>query len=226
MECINLNDGFNVIHGICMSFIIKLTHFKEVWLFNAFDGCQHAILQKGVKFNQISKIIILDLNIETIAGLLGILSSFNSGGRKKPLHIYGPVGLLEYIDLGKKYSHTNFCYSIHIYILTSGVMIDHWNYKIYVMMRYHYFELLIFTHVKPGKFEIIKAKNFNIVSGPLYGKLKQGLHFILPDGFILDGTYFINNNYIGVKNNLFNNMYHTRRYVENSINSNMLIYRL
>nr|YP_009300422.1 hypothetical protein BI106_gp186 [Campylaephora sungminbooi]AKU47341.1 hypothetical protein [Campylaephora sungminbooi]ALN11788.1 hypothetical protein 263 [Campylaephora sungminbooi] len=226
MECINLNDGFNAIHDICMSFILKLTHLREVWLFNSFDGCQHTILRKGVKFNQISKIIIIDLNINTISGLLGILSSFSLSGRKKPLHIYGPSGLAEYIDLCKKYSHTNFCYSIYLYILASGVTIDHWNYKMYVMIRYHYFELLIFTHIRPGKFELNKAEKFNIMSGPLYGKLKQGLHFILPDGFILDGTYFINNNYVGLKNSLFNNIYHTRRYVENNINSNMLIYRL
>ena len=226
MECINLNDSFYAIHDSCMSFIIKFTHSREIWLFNAFDGCQHAIFRKGVKYSQISKIVIVDLSARNISGLLGLLSSLSLSGRRKPLHIYGPSGLGEYIDLSKKYSHTNFCYSVYLYIVKSGVIIDHWNCKIYAMIKYHYFELLMFTHIRPGKFEITKAKDFNIISGPLYGKLKQSLYFILPDGCILAGTYFINNNYIGIKNSLLNNVYHTRRYVESSIYTNMLIYRL
>lgn len=223
MQFISLNNGFHTIHHMKMSFIVKLTHLKEIWLFNSFDGCQHLILKYGIKINQISKIIILDLNINNISGLLGILSSLNLSNREKPLHIYGPLGLEEYIDLGKKYSHTNFCYSIFFYVLTSGLIIDHCNYQIYIMIKYHYFELSVFTRIKPGKFELIKAEKFNIISGPLYGKLKKNLHFMLPDGCILDGIFFISNNYIGIKSNLFKDTYHTRQYLENSYDSNILV---
>lgn len=226
MECINLNNSVNVIHNISMSFILKLTYLQEIWLFNTFDGCQHIILQQGIKINQISKIIIIDLNIDKIAGLLGILSSLSLINRSKPLHIYGPVGLIEYLDLSKKYSHTNFCYSIYLHILIPGLIVDHFNYQVYIMMKYNSFDLLVYGRSQPGKFNIVKAKKFNILSGPLYGKLKQNLYFLLPDGFILDGSNFINDNHIGAKYNIFKNIYHTRQFFENTIKSNILIYSL
>lgn len=224
MECINLNNGLNIVNDINMSFIMQLTHLKELWLFNSFDGCQQIILKQGLKISQISKIIITDLNTEIISGLVGILSSLSLSNRNKPLHIYAPYGLREYIDLSKKYSHTNFCYRIYLHVLRPGIIIDHLSCKVYIMMKSYYFELLIFTNVKPGKFEIIKAKHFKVIPGPLYGNLKNASHFILPDGFMLDGTNFISNYYVGIKNNVFSNFYHHRRYVESIINSNILIY--
>lgn len=226
MEYINLNNSFKAIYTSSMSFILKLNYLQEAWLFNVFDGCQHLILKHGIKANQISKIIILDLNIDNISGLLGILSSLSLSNRDKPLHIYGPLGLVEYLDLGKKYSHTNFCYAIDLHILTPGLIINHCNYRVYVTRKYHSFDFLIYGCLQPGKFDIIRAKKFNIASGPLYGKLKQNLSFLLPDGFIVDGSYFINDNYIGIKKSLCKNVYHTRKYIENAVDSNILIYTL
>nr|YP_009297048.1 hypothetical protein Ceram_115 [Ceramium japonicum]AOM66391.1 hypothetical protein Ceram_115 [Ceramium japonicum] len=226
MECINLNNGLNIVHNMSMGFVVQFTHLKEVWLFNSFDGCQHIILKKGIKINQISKIIIRDLKTNTIAGLLGILSSLSLSHRKESVHIYGPLGLEQYIDLGKKYSHTNFCYNIYLYVLTPGIIIDHWSCKVYIMMKCYSFTILLFTHVKPGKFEISKAQDFRIISGPLYGKLKKGLDFIAPDGFILDGNNFICNNYVGIKNSIFFNIYNYRQSVENMPTANILIYSL
>nr|QCI05155.1 ribonuclease Z [Centroceras clavulatum] len=224
MEYISLNYGFSIINCIKKSFILKLNQFKEIWLFNAYDGCQQFILQHDIKINQINKIIITDLKIDTIAGLLGIFSSLNLSNRNKPLHIYGPSGLAEYIDLGKKYSHTNFCYNIYMHVLTTGLIIDHSHYKIYVMIRSSFYELSILSHEKFGKFELNKATNFYLISGPLYGKLKQNFSFILPDGSIINGNDFTNSNYIGLKKNLFINKYHIRQSVESSKNSNKVIY--
>nr|QCI08178.1 ribonuclease Z [Pterothamnion crispum] len=226
MKFIGLNHRFNFIGHSKTSFIIKLTHCKDIWLFNCCDGCQQSIVKQGIKINQISKIIITELNIEIISGLLGLLSSLNLSSRNKPLHIYAPLGLSEYIDLGKKYCHTNFCYSIYVHILRRGLIIDHMNYRIYTMLKYHYFEFIIVAREKYGKFSLNKANNFNIITGPLYGKLKHGFSFILPDGVVLNGYDFTDINDIGIKFVLIINLYHFRPSIENSLYVNLMQYKL
>nr|QCI04415.1 ribonuclease Z [Antithamnion hubbsii] len=208
------------------SFIIKLIHLKDIWLFNCCDGCQHIIIQEKIKVNQISKIIIADLHIDNLSGLLGLLSSLNLSGRNKPLHIYGPLGLEEYLDLGKKYSHTNFCYNIYIHTIQKGLFIDHIDYRIYALLQDDYFEFIIISHEKYGKFSLGKAKKFRVISGPLYGQLKKSVNFILPDGFILNGVNFTNCKYLGTKLVLCIYRYHNRQFIQNSVNSQILLYKI
>ncbi len=226
MEFINLKYNNCLISYVATSFIIKLIYLKDIWLFNCCDGCQHLIIQEDIKVNQISKIIITDLHTDSVSGLLGLLSSLNLSGRNKPLHLYGPLGLESYIDLGKKYSHTNFCYTIYIHIIKKGLFIDHINYRIYAILKDDYFEFLIVSHEKYGKFSLSKAKKFQIISGPLYGQLKKGFNFILPDGFIVNGINFTNHKLMGIKLVLCIYSYHTRQSIQNSMNSQVLLYKM
>ena len=104
-------------------------------MFNCCEGFQSYIFFKHIKMNNLSKIIITDLHINNIAGLLGLLSSLNSIGRIKELHIYGPEGLSAYLELGKKYSHTNFGYTVYIHILSHGLIINYSKYRIYTIEK-------------------------------------------------------------------------------------------
>jgi len=226
MEFISVNYGFRVFDYLKCNFVLKLNYVREVWLFNVCDGCQQILLQKGIKLNQISKIIITDLHSSTTSGLLGILCSLNLSNRRKPLYIYAPLGITEYLNLCKKYSHTNFGYKIYVYVLTPGLIIDHNNYKVYTIIKYHYFELLILSHQISGKFAVNKAYTFNLISGPLYGKLKQNSNFILPDGCILSGSYFTNQHNSGIKTMILIHQYHDRWYWEHGVNLYMILYRL
>jgi len=226
MEFVDLKYHNYLIKYVATSFIIKLIHLKDIWLFNCCDGCQHILIQEEIKVNYISKIIITNLHPDNLSGLLGLLSSLNLSGRNKPLHIYGPLGLEAYIDLGKKYSHTNFCYNIYIHTIQAGLFIDHTNYRIYSIVRDDHFEFTILSHEKYGTFSLGKAKKFNIIKGPLYGQLKKGINFILPDGFIINGVEFTNYKCIGIKLVLCIYNYHSRQSIQNSISSQIFLYKI
>lgn len=226
MEFISANYSFHIFDYLKVNFVVKLTYSREVWLFNVCDGCQQILLKQNIKINQISKIIITDLHSNTISGLLGLLCSLNLSNRCNPIYIYAPLGIREYINSCKKYSHTNFGYNIYIYVLTSGLIIDHNNYKVYTIVKYHYFELLILSHQISGKFAVNKAYDFNLISGPLYGHLKQNLNFILPDGCILSGRFFTHQYSPGIKAIILAHKYHDRWYCEHSFNSHIILYRL
>nr|QCI07815.1 ribonuclease Z [Pleonosporium borreri] len=194
---------------ISNSFILKLHNSKDLILFNCSESLQSYIITSYLKMNNLSTIIITNLDINNISGLLGLLSSLHSIGRIKELHIYGPKGLAAYLDLGKKYSHTNFRYMLYIHILSNGLIIDHFRYRMYTFFDNYYFNLICITPEIAGTFQMGKAIKNYIFPSYLYSQLKKGNIFILPDGLILDGIQFINISSQGSKFMLqFNNDYY------------------
>lgn len=224
MEILCLSHRVNYINKTYISFIIKFTVLKEIWLINCGQGCQHILIDHKIKVNQISKIFITSLDNDNISGLLGILSSLNLMNRVKPLFIYGPNGLQYYIDLGKKYSRTNFAYLLFLDIvdLYTKVIINHINYKLYSIFSNSQYEFCIIELEIPGKFILHKVKHLNLFPGPLYGKLKKSCIFILPDGLVLQGNKFVGLASKGIKLCLLLSKYHNRLAVENSLKSIMI----
>nr|QCI05607.1 ribonuclease Z [Cryptopleura ramosa] len=220
-----LNRRISKFKHLNSSFILKLIAFKDFWIFNCCEGCQYRIIDKGLKINNMSKIIITNLHINNISGLLGLLSSLNLIGRIKALHIYGPVGLKYYLDLGKKYSHTNFNYIVYIHILKTGLVINNYKYRMYSLLINNQYQFIIIQLEEYGTFLLNCAKKNYLTPGPLYGKLKKGLIFILPDGYILNGYKFTSLNFLGNQFSFVSNPYCSRKIVENSLFSSIIIYQ-
>lgn len=196
------------------SFILKIVHSKDVWLFNCFEGCQYSLIFSGVKINQITAIIITDLNICNISGLLGLLSTLNLMNRNKILSIYGPKSLIQYLDLQKKYSRTNFGFTVYFYDLSTFFAINFTDYHIYSFCKYRGFEFIILESEKYSKFLVNKALKFNLLPSPLYAQLKKGLIFMMPDGFILYGPHFTQLSYDGHRFFYTSCNYHDRQLFE------------
>ena len=173
-----------------ISFFIKLSSFKDIWLFNCTEGCQFDFLNKNLKINHLTKIIVPNLHISSISGLLGLLSTLNVLGRIKSLHIYAPADLKYYLDLGKKYSKTNFSYVVYIHILKTGLIVNQCDFRVYAFNYFGSYEFLIIQSEFHGTFSLDKAKANYLWPGPLYGKLKKGFNFITPDGLVLSGCNF------------------------------------
>lgn len=193
-------------------FFIKIKQLPNIWLFNCYEGCQNILIQNYIKSSQISTIILTELNTENIGGLLGLLSSLSLSTRIKKLDIYGPIGLSKYICLGRKYSQTNFRYTLQIHNISTGLISSNLLYKIYAFAinnRNISFNYNIINAEKIGKFSLMKAIKHRIPIGPLYRKLKIGHEFILPDGLFIYGNHFISQYTIGNKITLISN-YGTR----------------
>nr|YP_009773970.1 conserved hypothetical plastid protein [Caulacanthus okamurae]QIZ74587.1 conserved hypothetical plastid protein [Caulacanthus okamurae] len=222
MEIINLTRLHPSISYLKTSLILNFKDLKEIWLFNCCQGCQQMMEKKTIKMSQISKIIITELNIENISGLLGLLSSLSLINRKKVLNIYGIKGLEKYLDFGKKYSQTKFRYNLYFHIFRTGFIAKNKNCYMYSVLNNIRFEFLLFSKEQYGKFYLNYAKKFNLVKGPLYGKLKKGYRLLLPDGFILDGNEFTDKNKTGYKKSLIICRYCARNSTEISKESDIL----
>nr|YP_009244146.1 hypothetical protein Gele_138 [Gelidium elegans]AMK96388.1 hypothetical protein Gele_138 [Gelidium elegans] len=210
MDQIILNNYLPNLHKISKSFALKLIQSKEIWLFNCQESCQHNLIKKNVKINNISKIILTKLDTDNISGLIGLLSSLNLIGRKDNLKIYSPTGIDHYLDLAKKYSQTNFKYELYIYHFQTGLIIEQYNYKLYIFVKTKEHTIFLISKEKYGQFKLNKANVFYLVKGPLYGQLKKDKCLLLPDGTIIQGNYFKSNNISGEQLALIKHRYHNR----------------
>lgn len=182
-----------------MTFLLKNNRLSLVYLYNCPEGSQHK-LNKLIKHSQISSIILTDLTIDKIAGVFGLLSTFSLNSRNQVFSIYGPPGLLQYIQFIRKYSHTTFRYVIELYIVKSlYVYLNSSMYLYNYLITQQEFAILIIENETTGRFKLSKASDFQLLAGPLYKSLKKHYKFVLPDGSIMMGKYFTDQYYQGAK---------------------------
>nr|YP_010619394.1 Ribonuclease Z [Xiphosiphonia pinnulata]WAX03407.1 Ribonuclease Z [Xiphosiphonia pinnulata] len=219
-----LNFNTYILKSANISFLIKLSAIKDIWVFNCIEGSQFNFLNQGFKINNVSKIIIPNLHISNISGLLGLLSTLNLTGRTKSLHIYAPIDLKYYLDLGKKYSKTNFSYMLYIHVLKTGLIINQYDCRIYAINYHSCYEFFIIQSEQYGTFYLDKAINNHLLPGPLYGQLKKGFSFLFPDGFILHGSNFTSCNTLGSQISCLFSSFYSRRVFESIHNTRVILF--
>lgn len=206
------------------NFVLQFTDLKDIYLFNCSEGCQYFFSSYNYKINNISKIILTSMQVDNVSGLIGLLSSLNLMGRIKSLHIYCSKDLVYYLELNKKYSHTNFNYLIYIHVLTTGLIINHCKYRIYTFIDHYKYNFLIIEKEKAGTFLLNKAIKNGLIPNSLYGKLKMGLNFKLPDGYLLNGNNFTSTNLSGNQISFVYDIYFRRLNVEMILKSKFILY--
>lgn len=90
---------------------------NRYFLIDCGEGTQVQLRKNKVKFTKISHIFISHLHGDHFYGLIGLISSFSLLSRVSDLHIYGPKGLKEIIQLQLKLSHSWTNYEIHFHEL-------------------------------------------------------------------------------------------------------------
>nr|WGH12775.1 Ribonuclease Z [Echinothamnion sp.] len=210
--------------NINISFLIKLPSIKDTWLFNCVEGSQFNLLNQSFKINNVSKIIIPNLYISSISGLLGLLSTLNLTGRTKSLHLYAPIDLKYYLDLGKKYSKTNFSYILYIHVLKTGLLINHYGCRVYALNCSSCYEFFVIESEQYGTFNLQKARSNYLLPGPLYGNLKKGCSFLFPDGFILNGSDFTSSNVLGCQLSCLFSSFYNRKVYESMHSARLILF--
>lgn len=209
------------------SLLLKCSQTGIVWLFNCFEGCQHTLIKKNIKLHQINNIVLTNLHIENIAGLMGLLCSLSLSSRIDKVNIYGPPGLIQYLQFARKYSQTTFKYTISIKVVNSGYVSISPSYLIYVYSLEKKAQELAYNVIekqKIGRFKSTKAQIFHLKSGPLYRSLKLHYRFVCPDGNVLSGMYFTNPYATGLKVSHLINNYGTKISIELLSKASQMIY--
>lgn len=173
------------------SIALRLPQRAEVWLFDCGEGTQHQLLRSDVRISQITRIFITHMHGDHIYGLMGLLASCGLAGNPSRIDIYGPPKLDEYLRACGRYSQTHFSYPVKVHTVTPGVLLEDENFVVECAPLTHRvpaFGYRVTEKDRPGRFNVERAAELGIPSGPIYGKLKRGEVVTLPDGRVINGA--------------------------------------
>lgn len=150
----------------------------DIYLFDCGEATQHQIQKIKLRHSKFKAILISHLHGDHIFGLMGFISTLSLNGRKKKLKIYGPPGIKKYINFNLKFIQGNIIFPLEIievekqkeYKIDKNVFVKPYELE-HTIKTFGY---VWWEKDKPGKFNVDKAKEFNIPPGPLYSKLQNG----------------------------------------------------
>jgi ribonuclease Z len=184
------------------SIALKLPQKAEVWLFDCGEGTQHQLLRSEIKSSQIRRIFITHMHGDHIFGLMGAVASSGLAGNAQKIDIYGPTGLVEYIQACSKYSYMNFGTRVQVHTVKPGLVYEEEQFMVHCELLKHRvpaYGYRVTEKNRPGRFNLEKAQALNIPPGPVYGKLKQGATVTLQDGRQINGQELCGEPEIGRK---------------------------
>ena len=169
---------------------INSRHF----LIDCGEGTQRQMRLNKVGFSKISTIFISHLHGDHFFGLIGLISTFGILNREKELHIHGPKGIKEVINIQLKHSKSYVKYKIIFNELNSTeseLIFEDEKVKVYTIPLNHrvYTNGFLFKEKeKSRKINISAIKEFKEIDKCDYNNLKAGKDFKLDSGDVIKNS--------------------------------------
>ena len=163
-------------------------HDEYRFLVDCGEGTQRQILQSGIGFKRLNKILITHGHLDHILGLAGLLSTFLRWETIEELEIYGGKSALDRIhDLiyGVVLRNVRPPMPIHFKHVQPGVIFKGGDLTITAFsVKHRNTDSYGYIFEEDGKrpFLVDKADSLNVPSGPLRGQLVHGKDIVLEDG--------------------------------------------
>jgi len=160
----------------------------DVFLFDCGEGTQVQLMRSGVRRSKIQAIFIGHLHGDHLYGISGLLSTLHLDKRETPLRVFGPQGLLHFLQASFRTKNLTFSYPITVEEFPRGFhgrVLDEKEFYVDAMPLDHSIFCLGWRFQekdRPGVFNLQRAEELNIPRGPLFGKLQGGAPVTLSDG--------------------------------------------
>ncbi len=154
-------------------------------LFDCGEGTQLQLRKARLRPGRLTRIFITHMHGDHVIGIMGLLMSLELIGRERPLDLYGPPALAEYVTSSAQLLSTGFRYPITFHDAHPGVICEAAGYQIECLPLNH--RILTYGYAiqerdKPGTFNLARAQALGVPEGPLFGRLQKGHPVTLPDG--------------------------------------------
>jgi len=169
---------------------INSRHF----LIDCGEGTQRQMRLNKVGFSKVNTIFISHLHGDHFFGLIGLISTFGILNREKELHIHGPKGIKEVINIQLKHSKSYVKYKIIFHELNSTeseLIFEDEKVKVYTIPLNHrvYTNGFLFKEKeKSRKINISAVKEFKEIDKCDYNNLKAGKDFKLDSGYVIKNS--------------------------------------
>jgi len=160
---------------------IALKYYGDLLIFDCGEGAQRSLIMAGLGFPKNLKIFITHMHGDHVIGLLGLLQTLSLMNRSFDVHVYGPPGIVDFVNLNRKILNFHLSYELFLHEISSGIILDNSNYIVKAVESEHVKPSYAFSFEekhKPGKFHPEKALALGVPRGPLWGKLQKGFPVI------------------------------------------------
>ena len=165
----------------------------EVWLFDCGEGTQHQLLRSDLNISQVTRILITHMHGDHVLGLMGLLATCGMTAHARSIDIYGPRPIADYVREVSHRTQFQTNYPLGVHEVGGGLVFEDEEYTVTCAPLKHRlpaYGYRVTEKDRPGHFDVERAKELGIPSGPLYGRLKRGERVTLPDGRAFDGSDF------------------------------------
>lgn len=155
----------------------------QLLFFDCGEGCQRAALGSGLSFNKPTFIFVTHMHGDHVVGLLGLLQTMAMQNRDKPLYIYGPKGIVEFVRENQKLLGFGLTYTVFGKVIRRGVVLDSKKFKVVAERSEHSrlsYSFVLEEKEKPGRFNTRAALKLGVPEGPLWSKLQDGKIVVSP----------------------------------------------
>ncbi|MFW9957750.1 MAG: ribonuclease Z [Candidatus Odinarchaeota archaeon] len=169
---------------------IAIRYLGWIFLFDCGEDVQRQFERAGLGLNKNMSIFITHGHSDHLIGLPGLLLRFSLLGRLKPLTIYGPKELIEYVKISQSTINLGTTFETVVYGLTeSGIVFQESPVTIRAFEVDHRgfalgYEVLFQNPT--GEFIPEKAEELGVPKGPLWSTLAKGDSVVLSDGTIVN----------------------------------------
>lgn len=167
---------------------IALVREGEMMLFDCGEGAQTQIMRKGLGFGRLTKIFVTHIHGDHISGLMGLIMTMSLLERTEPLDLYGPPEIGAYFKSLERDINLRSRFKLNIHEVTTGVFLREEEYHIEAVKIPHSapcFGYALQEKVRPGRFNIERAKELGVPEGPMFGKLQKGESVTVADGRVV-----------------------------------------
>jgi len=153
--------------------------------FDAGEGSQRSIISAGLGFNKDCNIFVTHMHGDHVVGILGILQTMAMNRREKPVGVFGPRKIIDFIKSSQEALNFGLTFDVMGREVKPGLVYDESNskYRVYAERSEHStpsFAYLFEEKEKPGRFHPEKALRLGIPEGPLWSELQHGEAIISP----------------------------------------------
>lgn len=160
---------------------------ERFYLIDCGEGTQQQMLRFDIKSSRIDYIFISHLHGDHYLGLVGLLSSLNLNGRKKPITLFGPAHLKEIIQMHFEYSETTIHFDLEFRATdptVSEVILDNQDITVETILLDHRIACTGFIFRQKRRLRKIIKERADQLQVPVeyYPVLKRGVDYFAPDG--------------------------------------------
>lgn len=154
------------------------------------EGTQIQMLHYRLKYNRLSHIFISHLHADHYLGLAALIYTMNFHHREEVLHIYGPEGLKEILDMHFRISGTELRFHIQHHVTTNTgkeLLLENDQLLVYSFPLRHRIAtcgFLFREKITQRKLNAERCEFYNIPY-QFFDQIKSGEDFVLPDGTLL-----------------------------------------